>query len=192
MAQAANRSATYVDLDALPEGTKAHLVDGVLFVPPRPSVQHQKVETRLGSELDPKFSRGHDGPGGWIILIEPEVRIDGQALAPDLGGWRRERLAEEPRSSHLTLAPDWVCEVLSPSTTSFDRGPKLDKYASWNVSNAWLVDPDAFTIEAYRLEVGRWVRLGVWSGGTRARIEPFDAVELDLSVLWTRPAEPIE
>jgi len=74
---------TYADLDALPEGTKAHLVDGALVVPPRPSVQHQKAETRLGSELDPKFSRGHDGPGGWIILIEPEAaRRSGAGARP--------------------------------------------------------------------------------------------------------------
>lgn len=186
MAQPAKRPATYADLDALPEGTKGHLVDGVLVVPPRPAVQHQIAETRLGSELEPSFSRGRGGPGGWLILIEPEVRIDGQALAPDLGGWRRERMPDDPRGPHMTVAPDWICEVLSPSTAAFDRGQKLDTYASWNVGHAWLVDPDAFSLEAYRLEGARWVRLGVWTEAAKVRVEPFEALELSLDVLWTR------
>lgn len=186
MAEAAKKTATYADLDALPGGTKAHLVDGAIFVPPRPSIPHQEAESALGEELRPRFHRGRGGPGGWIILIEPEVRIDGQSVAPDLGAWRRERMPETPRAAHVTIAPDWICEILSPSTAAFDRGAKLDLYGSWSVSHAWLVDPDAFTLEAYRLEHGRWVRLGTWSEETKVRIEPFDAFELDLAVLWTR------
>ncbi|MBX3218284.1 MAG: Uma2 family endonuclease [Labilithrix sp.] len=186
MADAAKKKATYADLDALPEGTKAHLVAGVIFVPPRPSVPHQEAESALSEELRPPFHRGRGGPGGWIILAEPEVRVDGQSLAPDLGGWRRARLPDIPRSAHITLAPDWVCEILSPSTAAFDRGDKLDTYAAWSVAHAWLVDPDAFTLEAYRLERGRWVRLGTWSDAAKVRVEPFDAFEVDLSVLWTR------
>ena len=186
MADAAQRRATCADLDALPEGTKAHLVDGVLFVPPRPSLHHQKSETILGFELEGPFQRGRGGPGGWIILVEPEVRIEGQSLAPDLAGWRRERLPEVPRAAHATIAPDWVCEILSPSTAAFDRGPKLDAYAAWGVGHAWLVDPDAFTLEAYRLEHRRWVRLGTWAEDTSVRVEPFDAIAIDLSALWTR------
>jgi Uma2 family endonuclease len=186
MAGAAAQRATYANLDALPEGTKAHLIDGVLFVPPRPSIAHQTAETALGSELEPPFRRGRGGPGGWIILVEPEIRIAGQAVAPDLAGWRRERMPEAPRAAYATVAPDWICEVLSPSTVAHDRGRKLDLYAAWSVSHAWLIDPDAFTLEAYRLESGRWVRLGVWSDTDRVHLEPFDAIELDLSVLWTR------
>jgi Uma2 family endonuclease len=186
MAEAMKRAATYVDLDALPEGTKAHLVDGALVVPPRPSVPHQEAESALGEELRPPFHRGRGGPGGWIILIEAEVRIAGDALSPDVAGWRRERLPAPPRTPHLTLAPDWVCEILSPSTAAFDRGAKLDTYATWSVNHAWLVDPEAFTLEAYRLEGGRWSRLGTWADTARVRVEPFEAHELDLSVLWTR------
>lgn len=186
MAQVATHSATYADLDALPEGTKAHLIHGAMFIPPRPSVPHQEAESALGEELRPPFHRGRGGPGGWVILSEPEVRIGGNAVAPDLGGWLRERLPEPPRSPHLTLAPDWICEILSPSTATYDRGEKLDLYASWLVSFAWLVDPDTFSVEAYRLEHGRWVRLGMRSGDAKVRIQPFDAFELDLSLLWTR------
>lgn len=186
MADAAKKRCTLADLDALPEGTKAHLLNGTLVVPPRPSVPHQEAESALGAELRPPFQRGKDGPGGWLILVEPEIRIDGQSLAPDLGGWRRERLASLPRAPHIAISPDWVCEILSPSTARFDRGDKLDAYASWSVSHAWLVDPEAFTLEAYRLERGRWVRLGTWSESARVRVEPFDSYELDLSLLWTR------
>jgi Uma2 family endonuclease len=185
MAEAAKKRASYADLDALPEGTKAHLVDGALFVPPRPSIPHQEAASALGEELRPPFHRGRGGPGGWVILVEPEVRLDGQSVAPDLAGWRRERLPEPPRSAHVTLAPDWVCEILSPSTAAFDRGTKLDTYATWNVGCAWLIDPETFTLEAYRLEHGRWVRLGTWSDAARVRAEPFEAIELDLTHLWT-------
>lgn len=186
MADAAEKKSTYADLDALPERSKAQLVDGALFIPPRPSVPHQEAESALSEELRPPFHRGRGGPGGWVILVEPEIRLGGDALAPDLGGWRRDRLPAPPRTTHVDLAPDWVCEILSPSTAAFDRGAKLDTYAAWSVSHAWLVDPDAFTLEAYRLERGRWVRLGTWSEAARARIEPFEALELDLAVLWAR------
>lgn len=185
MAQAAKRPATFADLDALPEGTKAHLVDGALVVPPRPSVPHQVAESALGDELRSPFDRGRGGPGGWVILIEPEIRIESASLAPDLAGWRRTRLPTPPRAAHVTIAPDWVCEILSPSTAAFDRGSKLDTYARWEVGHAWLVDPDGFTLEAYRLEASKWVRLGTWSNADRVRVEPFEAIEIDLSVLWT-------
>lgn len=186
MADAAGRRATLADLDKMAEGTKAHLVDGVLVTPPRPSVPHQEAETALGEVLRPPFHRGRGGPGGWVILVEPEIRIGGNSLAPDLAGWRRERMATTPRTPHITIGPDWVCEVLSSSTAAFDRGPKLDTYAAWSVGHAWLVDPEAFALEAYRLERGRWMRLGTWSGEAKVRVEPFQDFELHLALLWTQ------
>jgi Uma2 family endonuclease len=192
MAQHAKRPATYADLDALPEGTKAHLVHGILVVPPRPSMAHQEVESALGEELRPPFHRGRGGPGGWIILVEPEVRVAGSSLAPDLGGWRRERLASVPEAAHATIAPDWVCEVLSRSTAAFDRGEKLDTYAEWSVPHAWLVDPNARTLEAYRLESKRWVRVGLWADEAKVRVEPFQDFELDLTTIWSALARTNE
>jgi len=186
MADAAKRRATYADFDALPEGTKGHLIDGAIFVPPRPSLPHQVAESELDRELGGPFQRGRGGPGGWVILVEPEVRMGGHAVAPDLAGWRRERMPEIPRAAHATIAPDWVCEIASTSTAAYDRGAKLDVYAAWGVSHAWIVDPDAFTLEVYRLEGRSWVRVGLWSDNARVRAEPFDAIEIDLSVLWTR------
>ncbi|MBN9167639.1 MAG: Uma2 family endonuclease [Myxococcales bacterium] len=192
MAQPAKRPATYADLDALPEGTKAHLVRGALVVPPRPSMSHPEVESALGEELRPPFHRGRGGPGGWLILMVPEVRVGGDALVPDLGGWRRERLPAVPAKAHATIAPDWVCEVLSRSSAAFDRGEKLDVYASWSVGHAWLVDPTTRTLEAYRLEAKRWVRVGGWSENARVRVEPFEAFELDLASLWSALTTPDE
>src|SRR4051812_22600292 len=116
MAQPPKREATFADLEALPEGTKAHLLKGALVVPPRPSMAHQEVESALGEELRPPFHRGRGGPGGWLILVEPEIRIGADALAPDPAGWRRERLPSVPATAHASVAPDWVCEVLSRST----------------------------------------------------------------------------
>lgn len=190
MAQHAKRPATYSDLEALPEGTKAHLIHGALVVPPRPSMSHQEVESALGEELRPPFHRGRGGPGGWLILVEPEVRVAGDALVPDLGGWRRERLPSVPTSGYATLSPDWSGEVLSPSTSAFDRGEKLDLYAAWKVGHAWLVDPASRTLETYRLEATRWVRIATWSGDTKVRAEPFEAFELDLGILWSALSIP--
>jgi len=155
-------------------------------------MSHQEVESAIGEELRPPFHRGRGGPGGWLILVEPEVRVDGQALAPDLGGWKRERLSAVPATAHATIAPDWVCEVLSRSTAAFDRGDKLDIYATWNVGHAWLVDPAARILEAYRLEAQRWVRIGGWSEGAKVRVAPFEAFELDLGSLWSALTRPDE
>src|SRR5262249_44734591 len=119
-------------------------------------------------------------------------RIGNDSLAPDLAGWRRERLATIPTTAHATIAPDWVCEVLSRSTAAFDRGAKLDTYASWGVGHAWLVEPTARTLEAYRLESKRWVRIGGWSDDARVRVEPFDAIELDLGHLWSALTRPTD
>lgn len=190
MAQRVPRVATYADLDALPEGTKAQLSNGVLVVPPRPSMSHQEVESALGEELRPPFHRGRGGPGGWLILIEPEVRVAEDALVPDLGGWKRERLGSVPAKAHATIAPDWICEVLSRSSAAFDRGEKLDTYARWGVGHAWLVDPATRALEAYRLEAGRWLRIGSWSDDAKVHIEPFDAFELDLASLWSALTSP--
>jgi Uma2 family endonuclease len=130
------------------------------------------------------FHRGRGGPGGWRILFEPQLRLGEDILVPDLAGWRRERLPESPRAVSITLAPDWACEVLSPSTEAGDRGEKLPLYAREGVRHVWLVDPDVRTLEVFRLEGTRYSLLATHAHDARVRAEPFEALELELAALW--------
>ena len=178
------RRATYEDLLALPEHVVGEIINGELVVSPRPASLHALASSNLGGELYGPFNRGRGGPGGWIILDEPELHVVGNVLVPDVAGWRRSRMPEMPDATAFELAPDWLCEVLSPSTTRSDRGDKLPIYASHGVRHAWLIEPMGQTLEVYRLESERWVLLGTHRGAVTVRAEPFDAVGVDLSALW--------
>jgi len=181
---AAKKLATYEDLFTLPPNTVGQIVFGTLHAHPRPAVAHALAASAIGEELGPPFKRGRGGPGGWLILDEPELHLVADILVPDLGGWRRARLPEAPRTAFFTLAPDWVCEVLSPSTSALDRGDKLKVYARESVSNVWLVDPAAKTLEVLQLDGPTYRILEVHAGDGKVRAIPFDAIELDLSILW--------
>ncbi len=178
------KPATYADLEALPEHVVGELIAGELHVSPRPAAPHTVAASRLGGGLSGPFDEGRSGPGGWIILDEPELHFSEDVLVPDLAGWRRERMPRPPRTAAFTLAPDWVCEVLSPSTAALDRGIKLPVYRREGVRHVWLMDPEARTLEVFRLEGGRYVLLVTHMGLARVRAEPFEALELDLSFLW--------
>ncbi len=181
---AAKKLATYEDLFALPPHQVGQIVFGTLYAHPRPAVPHALAASALGEELGPPFKRGRGGPGGWLILHEPELHLGADILVPDLGGWRRQRLPEAPRTAFFTLAPDWVCEVLSPSTSALDRGDKLKVYAREGVGNVWFVDPRAESLEVLQLDGATYRILDVYSGDDKVRAIPFDAIELDLSILW--------
>jgi Uma2 family endonuclease len=191
-APVAPRRATYADLEAVPAGKVAELVDGALYVFPRPASPHAYAASGLGADLVGPFQRGRGGPGGWIILDEPEIHFahpthsEIEALVPDLAGWRRERMPELPDAAFMTLAPDWVCEVLSPSTRMHDRERKMQVYERHQVRWAWLVDPIERTLEVFTLAGGRWSEAQVYRGAECVRAVPFDAIELDLALLWAR------
>jgi Uma2 family endonuclease len=119
-----------------------------------------------------------------VILDEPELHLGNDVLVPDPAGWRRERLPTVPAAAYMTLVPDWVCEVLSPSTEPLDRGAKLRIYARESVSYAWLVDPLKQSLEMPSLDSGRWTPLASHEGSARVRVPPFDAIELELGALW--------
>jgi Uma2 family endonuclease len=186
MGESAKRRASYADLVAVPSHLIAEILDGNLVTQPRPASLHARAASRLGAELDGPFDRGKGGPGGWILLDEPELHLGGDVPVPDLGGWRRERMPELPDTAAFELPPDWVCEVLSSSTAQTDRAVKMPIYARERVSHLWLVDPVARTLEACRLESGRWTPLGVWRDDAKVRAEPFEAFELHLSGLWAK------
>lgn len=129
------------------------------------------------------FQRGRGGPGGWIIVFEPELHLGSDVLVPDLAAWRVEN-PPEAEAKYFTVAPIWVCEIVSPSSATLDRGPKADLYARVGVEYLWLVEPIENMIEAYQLRDGAWVRRGAWAGEVSVRIPPFDAIELELGPLW--------
>jgi Uma2 family endonuclease len=185
MADPAKRRATYEDVLNAPEHLVAELIDGELELSPRPAKPHAAAATALGEELGPPFKRGRGGPGGWIILDEPELHLSADVLVPDLAGWRRERMpVMTTTEAYFTLAPDWACEVVSPSTAARDRARKLPAYAREGVRHVWLVDPLQRTLEVLRLQDRNWVIVAVHEGGEMVRAEPFDAIELDLGILW--------
>lgn len=178
------RPATYADLEALPPNMVGEIIAGELYASPRPAMPHTLLTTQLASELLGPFHRGKGGPGGWRILFEPELHLRGDILVPDFGGWRRERPPEKPQGAALSLAPDWVCEILSPSTEARDRARKLPIYAREGVHHVWLIDPELRTLEVFRLEGEHYVLLATHEGDVRVRAEPFEALELELNALW--------
>lgn len=186
MVAAAPRRARYEDLLQLPEHVIGQILAGELHVLPRPAARHAAASSALGEELGPPFKRGRGGPGGWVLLDEPELHLHDDVLVPDLAGWRRERMPELPDVAAIELAPDWVCEVLSPSSVATDRVVKLPIYAREQVSHAWLVDPIARTLEVFAREGDGWSLVAAWRDDAKVRAVPFDAIELDLSILWAR------
>ncbi len=185
MVAPARRRATYEDLLRAPKHLVAEILDGELRLSPRPAKPHAAASSALGEELGPPFKRGRGGPGGWILLDEPELHLGDDVLVPDLAGWRKARLPELTNEQpYFTLAPDWVCEVLSPTTARVDRADKLPVYARELVPHVWLVDPLARLLEVLRLEAGRYSILSVHQRDETVRAEPFDAFALDLGVLW--------
>src|SRR3990172_10157985 len=179
-----SRPATYADIEALSDRFVGEILDGDLYASPRPRLRHAQATGWLDRRIGPPFHEGSGGPGGWWILIPPPLLLGDDYVVPDLAGWRRERLPSIPNAARLELAPDWVCEILSPSTERIDRGLKLRIYAPERVSHLWLLNPDARTLEVFRLQGGEWLVAAVHTGETPIRAEPFEAIELDLAALW--------
>lgn len=185
----AKKPATYEDLVALPESMVGEMVEGELWASPRPAMLHAQAAGALHGQLWGSLGGGRGGPGGWWILFEPELHLGGSVLVPDLAGWRRERLPTIPNAPFLTLAPDWVCEVLSKPTARLDRVVKMPKYAKIGVPHAWLVDPAMQTLEVFRRQDEGWFLAGSHVGDEKVRAEPFDAMEVELGMLWVPDQE---
>lgn len=176
----------YEQLLNLPENLTGEIIGGELHVQPRPSGRHGAAESALGMRLGPPFKFGENGPGGWWILDEPEVHFvrDTVVAAPDLAGWRRERMPELPKDHRFEVVPDWVCEILSPSTAAKDRIKKLPLYAEYRVAHVWLVDPLARTLEAFSLREEGWLLVAALADEDAVRVAPFDAISFSLGDLW--------
>ena len=179
------RPAISADLDSLPPTWRGEIIEGTLYAFPRPSAPHQQAGDSVLEGVRGPFQHGRGGPGGWRILTKPGVKLPGtEEFSPDVAGWRRERLPRLPRKGPIPIAPDWVCEVYSPSTRSYDNVIKRRFSAAIAVSYLWYVDPLDRTLTAAKLFEGRWLELGAWRDDERPRVEPFEHVELDLASWW--------
>jgi Uma2 family endonuclease len=178
------KPATYQDVIDAPEHMVAEILDGELFLSARPAPRHAIATGRLNGIIGPAFDEGRGGPGGWTIIIEPELHIGPDVVVPDLAGWKRERMPRLPKEAFFPKAPDWACEVLSPSTEKIDRRRKLRIYAREGVEYLWLINPVTRTLEARRRQGGGWFEPVVYGDDDVVRLEPFEAIELDLSRLW--------
>ena len=179
-----HQRATYDDLLKVPENMVAELIDGDLYTSPRPAGPHARFASALSMDIGPPYDRGRGGPGGWWILFEPELHLDEQVLVPDLAGWRRERMPQIPKEQRFVVPPDWVCEVISPSSARVDRGRKMDIYGDHGVQWLWIVDPLLRLLEVFTLEGEHWSRVHSYSGSDLVRADPFPAAEIDLASIW--------
>ncbi|WP_224244471.1 Uma2 family endonuclease [Hyalangium gracile] len=173
-------------LGAFPSNVVAEILGGELVDSPRPRMVQTLAASVLLARLSGALVKRRGGAGSWLLLFSPELHLSGELLVPELAGWRRERVPELPDVTVMTLAPDWVCEVLSPETVALDRGLKMLAYARVGVKHVWLMDPDLRTLEVYRYEEGAWALLDVHEGSQRVRAEPFGGITLELGALWKR------
>jgi len=190
MAEVATRPATYSDLEAVPENLVAEIIDGALETHPRPRPRHARAANRLSRQLNNRFEEGEGGWGGWIFIIEPELHLGRHVVVPDLAGWRAERLAAEPEHAFIDIAPDWVCEVLSPATGRLDRGPKRRIYAKAGIPHLWLLEPTEGTLEPFALSGRQWLLLTTIQRGEQISIAPFEAVSFPLDDLFPFDVPP--
>ena len=184
MTEPALRHATYADLVALPDNVVGEILGGELHVQPRPTPRHATASSELGVVVGSEFSFRSGGRGGWRILDEPELHLGGDVIVPDIAGWRLPKLETLPDTAHIELAPDWACEVLSPSTARKDRIVKQAIYAREGVSHLWFVDPLARTVEVFALREGSWSLAAAVADDAQVALPPFESLEFPLARLW--------
>ncbi|MGH6815127.1 MAG: Uma2 family endonuclease [Hyphomicrobiaceae bacterium] len=185
MTVSVTRPATYEDLVAVPDTLIAEILHGSLITHPRQAGKHAEAAVGLSSALAPPFREGRGGPGGWRILFEPELHLGPHVVVPDLAGWRRERMPQLPPTAFFALAPDWTCEVVSPSSRRYDHVVKRRIYAEFKVGFYWLAEPEACFLETYALQNGTWVMTGAFKDNDRVAAPPFAEVPFLLGQLWT-------
>ena len=180
----ATRRATYQDVLDAPAHRVAEIVDGTLYISPRPPTLQALAKSRLSAGLGNAFGFGRGGPGGWRIMHEPELHLGEDILVPDVAGWRRERLPRIPETWDAVIAPDWVCETMSDTTRELDLNGKRPVYTREGIPHLWLVDPVDRTLEAFEVHDGQWLRIASVKDDEPVSIRPFDAITFSLGELW--------
>jgi Uma2 family endonuclease len=186
----AKKPATYADLEALPPHLSGEIINGVLYAQPRPVPKHILAAGSLNNELMGPFQKGRGGPGGWIFAEEPELHLGPHIVQPDMVGWRRERLPYLPKTKWIETSPDWVCELLSPSTEARDRTEKRLIYATYQVRHLWYIDPRTEVLEVFENRDGKWLLLSAFKGADLVTAPPFEAISFSLGELWPLGPEP--
>ena len=184
MADTAKRSATYADIEALPPNVVGEILFGTLVTHPRPAPPHVAAAGALSAAVTVPYQFGAGGPGGWLIMPEPELHLGPHVVAPDIAGWRRERMPEPPAQSWFEIAPDWVCEILSPSTEKHDKGDKRRIYALYDVMYLWQVDPRARSLEVFRRQERSWLLTNTFFDHELVNAPPFTELTFPLARLW--------
>jgi Uma2 family endonuclease len=188
--RALGRPATIEDIEALPSHLKGEIIDGELYVQPRPRARHARIEGMVVGSTQGPYDLGRGGPGGWWILPEPGIEVPGSPeFSPDVAGWKRDRLPELPDDAPIRVVPDWICEVLSPHTRGYDLLKKRPFYARLGVGWLWYVDAEAQTITVSQLRQGEWVEVAVHGEAERVRLQPFPETELDLATWWVTKSD---
>lgn len=188
MQEIVKRNATYADLKAVPPHLVAEIVYGALVTHPRPAPPHAIASNALGTELTGPFQKGRGGPGGWIFAIEPELHLGPHVIVPDIAAWRRERMSAMPPKAYIETPPDWVCEIISPSTETHDKGPKRRIYATYGIGHLWHLEPVVRQLEVFELQAGKWVLHEVYQDNDPVTAPPFDAITFALGDLF--PLDP--
>jgi Uma2 family endonuclease len=187
MAEPAKRNATYDDLLALPDDVRGEIIFGSLYVHPSPAPPHGSSQFSLSVEIGGPFQKGRGGPGGWWFMTVHELHLGPHVAQPDIAGWRRERMPTLPTTAWVDIAPDWICEVLSPSTEGIDPGPKRRIYATYGVNHLWYLHPVERYLEVSALRDGTWVHIDTVQEAEEFRAPPFEAVAFRLADLWPMP-----
>lgn len=168
----------------LPDNVVGEIIAGELHVSPRPAPRHARAASKLGRIIDGPYDSGVNGPGGWIILDEPEIHKEEHIFVPDIAGWKKDRLTLKNEDVFISVEPDWACEILSPGTTKLDKVKKMPLYAEIGIKFFWLVDPAIKTLDVYVNDHANWKLLKTYSDHDKVRAVSFDAIEFDLSLLW--------
>lgn len=184
MGEPAKKRATYDDLYTIPDNMVGEIVDGELHAMPRPSPKHAKAASDLSGIVISSYRFGRGGPGGWIILYEPEIQLGEHTLVPDIAGWKKERFPLHVETNWIEVVPDWLCEVLSPGTMRLDKTKKMPIYAEYGVRHIWLVNPMEKTLDVFKLVSGGWMVSNSFVEDDRVIAEPFQEIEIDLAEIW--------
>lgn len=178
------RAATYADIEALPENMVGEILYGALHTHPRPAPRLLMATASLLYELGERFDWKCPDPERWLLLREPELHLGPHVIVPDLAGWRRERMPKLPETAWFETPPDWICEVLSPSTARVDRTDRLAIYAAFKVAHAWYVDPEQRTLEVFALSGDKWLIAATFKDADPVTAAPFEAHTFALDGLW--------
>lgn len=196
MTQSARGGATLDDFWAIPEAQRFHeIIAGEILPKAAPSGEHGDAQAGIVVAIRPPFQRssgGHGGPGGWWIVTEVEVLLDGtDVVRPDILGWRRDRCPERPVGMPVKQRPDWICEVVSPSNANDDTIKKLRLYHRAAIPHYWIVDPRDNTLTVMRWSSDGYVTLMRAERGDIVRAEPFQQIEIAVGTLFgDDPPEP--